>query len=72
MCRLFDVNLLWVQEVTLYFYEISAVAAKLAVQCVCVCDTSNLLTIARSHNCPRKKDNLHFQEELYCFQKKEG
>jgi len=30
MCHLSHVNLLWVQEVTLYFYEISAVVAKLA------------------------------------------
>lgn len=27
MCCLCDVNLLWIQEVTLYFYELSAVAA---------------------------------------------
>ena len=32
ICRLFDANLLWIQEVTLYLHEISAAAAKQAVQ----------------------------------------
>lgn len=32
MCRLFDANLLWIQEVTLYFYVISAVGAKRVLQ----------------------------------------
>lgn len=51
MCRLFDVKLLWIHEVTLYFYVISAVGAKLAVKRRKGFDASDVLTFTQP---PRK------------------
>ncbi len=55
MCRLFDVNLLWIQEVTWCFYAISAAVAKLTLLRRRGCDTSDVSTVARSHDPHQKK-----------------